>query len=118
MSNNNSSEGKKLVKTSLLVIVIITLSKVLGLFKQIIQAAIFGATIETDLINISQEFIRNIDFVICQVIVTSFISIYIKSSHRDENSAKRIIADTSKIISILSIVIISSELLITSSSSF
>ena len=39
---------------------LIIVSKLLGFFKQILPASIFGATLETDIINLSQDFTGNI----------------------------------------------------------
>lgn len=69
------------------VLIFVLLSKLLGFFKQILISYYFGTTIETDLISLSQDFISNINYVLTQIIIISFVSIYI---HIKQTDSKKI----------------------------
>lgn len=99
-----SEKTKRITNDTVIVILILVLSKVLGLFKQILAASLFGATISTDIINLSQDFFANIDYVFSQVIVTAFTTIYIYTIEKDEEKAKRLIIDTLKVFVLFSLV--------------
>lgn len=75
---------------------IVLLSKALGFIKQMVTASAFGATIETDLINLSQGLIGNIKYVLAQVLLTSFLTVYIRTRERNEEEAGRFATDSIK----------------------
>lgn len=75
---------------------LIILSKLMGFVKQMVVANQFGTTIETDLITLSEGFIGNIQYLLVQALVTSFISVYIHTRERDEEHASRFAMDTIK----------------------
>lgn len=75
---------------------LIILTKLLGFAKQMVTASTFGATIETDLINLSQGFIGDIQYVLVQVLVTSLVTIYIYTSQQGEDTARRFVGQTLK----------------------
>lgn len=69
---------------------LIILEKVFGFIKQVLVASKFGATIQTDIINLSQGLVSDIHYILSQVLITSFISIYIHiSENEDEAKAKK-----------------------------
>ena len=53
---------------------VILIAKLLGFIKQMVVASSFGTTIETDLINLSQSFIGNIQYVIIDAAPASAIT--------------------------------------------
>lgn len=84
---------------------VILLAKLLGFVKQMVTAAVFGATIETDLINLSQNFVANIQYVLAQVLLTSFTAIYIQLHEEDEARAKMFGSDVLKAFSLIALVL-------------
>lgn len=66
------------------------------------MAGSFGATLETDLISLSEGFIGNTQYVLVHVLLTSVSSIYIHIKTVDEMEAKRFAVDTGKVFSIIS----------------
>lgn len=75
---------------------VILLSKIMGFLKQMVTAATFGATIETDLVTLSQNFVADIQYVLVQTLLTSFITIYIHTKEKDETGAKRFAMNVGK----------------------
>ena len=65
------------------------LDKILGFVKQMFVASTFGATIETDIINLSQGAVSDIQYILAQALITSFVSIYIYSQQGENNSAEK-----------------------------
>lgn len=57
--------------------VLLILVKILGFVKQMVVASTFGATIETDLINISYGFVGNMQYLLVQVLLTCLVSVYV-----------------------------------------
>lgn len=68
---------------------IILLSKIVGFIKEILVASYFGTTIETDILSLSQGLISDIKYVLVQVVLTSFVAIYIGIKANDELKAKQ-----------------------------
>lgn len=81
---------------------IILLGKLLGFVKQAVTASAFGATIETDLISLSQNFIGDIQYLLTQVLLVSFTTLYIHTREKDELTAKQFTTDTIKVFSLIS----------------
>lgn len=76
---------------------IVIISKLFGFVKQIVMANAFGATIETDLVSLSQGLYGNIEYVIAQVFTTAFVSIYIYIKSIDSEKSKQFISDIIKL---------------------
>lgn len=92
---------KNIVSAIFSVTGVIFLAKLLGFVKQMVVSSAFGATLETDLINLSQEFIGNIQYILVQVLLTSVIPLYIYLSQDNEGKAKRFVADTIKVFTLI-----------------
>ena len=75
---------------------IVLLAKILGFVKQMITANAFGATIETDLIALSEGLISNIDFLLIQALSTAFVPIYIKLKKENEANSRLFVSNTIK----------------------
>lgn len=92
-------EGKKkksILSTMMSVTGIVLLSKLFGFVKQIIIANAFGATIQTDIISLSEGLIANTDYLLIQALSTAFIPtyIYLKSSEGDNNRIFQFVSNT------------------------
>lgn len=83
-------KNSKIAKVLLSMTGLIILSKLLGFVKQIVVADIFGATIETDLLNLSQGFIGNTQYLLAQSLLTALVTVYIYTKDRDGQDAKRL----------------------------
>ena len=66
---------------------VVLIAKILGFFKQVITAQAFGATVQTDLISLSQGLVTDIDYVLIQALMTAFIPIYITVKTKNVESA-------------------------------
>ncbi len=86
-----------ILKSMLSVSGIVLLSKALGFVKQMITAKYFGATIQTDLISISEGLITNLDYLLVQALSTAFIPTYLAVSNARENDTKRFVSDCIKV---------------------
>ena len=82
---------------------VILLSKLMGFVKQMVTAAAFGATIETDLVNLSQNFVADIQYVLVQTLLTSFITVYIHTKEQDEEGAGRFAVNVGKAFSLMAL---------------
>lgn len=91
----NNKNGLAHILTSITGIVLI--SKVFGFVKQVITANVFGATIETDLLSLSQGLYGNIEYVIAQVFTTAFIAVYIHSKTSNTERSPKFVSDVIKI---------------------
>ena len=87
----------RIFKTLFSVTGLIIVGKLLGFVKQMAVASAFGTTIETDLISLSQGLIGNIQYVLVQTLLTSFISVYLHTRGRDETLENRFAADVLKV---------------------
>lgn len=67
---------------------LIILNKIIGFVKQMIVASTFGATVETDLINLSQNAVSDIQYILSQALITAIISMYIHIQQADDASLK------------------------------
>ncbi len=85
---------------------VIILSKLLGFVRQMITASVFGATIETDVISLSEGLIGNIKYVLVQTLLTSFVAIYLHIREEDPRNARRFGVDVGKAFSLVAMVII------------
>lgn len=87
--NNQPSILRKILSVSGVVI----LAKFLGFFKQVITASYFGATIQTDLISLSEGLVSNIDYMLVQALSTAFVPTYITISAKEPVNRKRFTAN-------------------------
>ena len=98
--------GKKrgIFKAVFSVSFVLLIAKILGFVKQIIVANAFGATVDTDVIALSQGIITDFEYLIAQTMITAFIPIYIsvKENNQDE---KHFVSNVLKIFSVISILI-------------
>lgn len=83
---------------------IVLIAKLLGFLKQMITANAFGATLQTDMISISEGLITNIDYLIVQAFVTAFVPIYISIKVHDKDYNK-FFSNTVTFMMLISIVI-------------
>lgn len=86
---------------------IVMLSKVFGFIKQMVVAGSFGATVETDLISLSEGLTANIEYVISQTMITAFIPVYIHAKARSTEERDRLVSNSLMIFP-LAMVILSS----------
>lgn len=84
---------------------IIVFSKLFGFAKQLFIANTFGATIETDLISLSQGIVIDFEFLIIQTLVTSFIPIYIAVKAKSKEQSMDFVDNTLKLFFLISILI-------------
>lgn len=91
----------RIVKLLFSITGLIILSKLLGFFKQILTASVFGATLETDLINLSQDFTGNIQYLLVQTLLTAMVTIYIHSRENGEEESKRFAFDVLKVFTLV-----------------
>ncbi len=84
----------KIIKTIFSVTSIIIFAKCLGFVKQMVIAGTYGTSVDTDVISLSQNVIGDIDYLLVQVLLTSFIPIYIGIKERDESEASRFVTNS------------------------
>lgn len=96
--------NKKLINNLLSVSGIVLISKVLGLIKQMVTAKAFGATVETDIISLSEGLVVNVDFLLVQALSTAFIPTYI-SSKKDTSGKTKFVSNTIKVFLIITIIV-------------
>lgn len=76
---------------------IIIASKLIGFIKEIIVASYFGTTGDTDVLSLSQGIISDIKYVLVQVLLTSFIAIYVNVKNKSEDEAKQFTSGVLKV---------------------
>ena len=101
----SQKEGNRILKTFSALTIIIIIAKIAGFVKQMVIAGSFGATIETDLIQISQGLISNADYILVQTLSTSFVALYIHTKENGEEKAKAFAANAVKAVLIIVIAI-------------
>lgn len=84
----SQTKGNRILKTFSALSLVIIISKIAGFIKQMVIAGSFGATIETDLIQISQGLISNTDYIIVQTLSTAFVALYIHTKETSEEKAR------------------------------
>lgn len=97
----SNTKNKKLIQSIFSVSGILIVSKLFGFVKQMVLSSAFGATLETDLINLSQVFIGDIQYVLVQVLLTSVIPLYIYLSQEGEDKSRRFVSDTIKVFTLI-----------------
>lgn len=88
-------------KTVFSVTGVIIVAKLLGFAKQAAAAALFGATLETDLVALSQGLLGNLDYVLVQILLTSFTALYIRLTDARPGEVLRATSDTLKAFSLI-----------------
>ena len=101
---NKGNDGKSIFKTVFSVSSILLFAKIFGFAKQIIVANAFGATIDTDIISLSQGIVTNFEYLISQTMITAFIPIYI-SVKEMKGDEKHFVSNVIKIFVVVSIAI-------------
>ena len=71
---------------------LLIVSKLLGFVKQLVTASAFGATLETDLINLSQGLIGNIQYLLVQSVLSALIAVYLHTAQQGEDASRRFAA--------------------------
>lgn len=89
-----ANKTKNVVRTMISVSGIVVIAKVLGFIKQMITANIFGATIHTDIISLSEGLVANLDYLLLQALATAFIPTYITARAESEHASKTFISNT------------------------
>ncbi len=89
-----SFKGNEIIRNIVSVSGIVLIAKLLGFVKQMVMAGSFGATIETDLISLSQNLIGDMDYLLVQVFITAFIPIYIEVKKESEKKASIFVSNT------------------------
>ncbi len=90
-------KSKNIFRTMVSVSGIVVLAKILGFIKQMVTANAFGATIQTDLISISEGLIANIDYLLIQTLATAFIPTYIYVNTNKPENCKRFVSNVIKV---------------------
>lgn len=68
---------------------LLIVGKVLGFAKQLLASAAFGATLETDILSLSQGFIGDIQYLLVQSLLTALIPVYIHTREQGEDRSCR-----------------------------
>lgn len=84
---------------------IVMVAKILGFLKQVVTANAFGATLQTDLISLSQGLVTDIDYVLIQALMTAFVPIYIGIKINDEKAAMHFVSNVLKAFFIITLLI-------------
>lgn len=101
-----SIKRNEILKNIVSVSGIVIFAKLLGFIKQMVMAGYFGATIETDLISLSQSLIGNMDYLLVQVLITAFIPIYIEVKKESSEKASVFVSNTLTVCIATSVLII------------
>ncbi len=96
---------KNIAKTMASVTGVIILGKILGFVKQILTANAFGATIQTDIISLSEGLISNTDYLLIQALSTAFIPTYIATKAKANEDTSKFVSNTIKIFFIITLLI-------------
>ena len=84
---------------------IVILAKVLGFIKQMVTADAFGATIQTDLISISEGLVINMDYLLIHALSTAFIPTYINVAKISRQEEEQFVSNTIKLFAIVTFAI-------------
>lgn len=84
---------------------IVILAKLLGFFKQMITAGIFGATLKTDMVFLSQGLILDFDYLLIQSLAIAFIPTYLRVKAEGPGNEKRFVIETIKAVFFISALI-------------
>lgn len=95
--------NRNILGTMLSVSGIVILGKLLGFVKQMVTANAFGATIQTDIISLSEGLVVNIDYLLIQALATAFIPTYIFAKSENPDNCKRFVSNTIKVFLLLTV---------------
>lgn len=94
------------VRSAFSVTGVIIVAKLLGFVKQMISAGLFGATLETDLITLSQGSLIDVQYLLSQVLLTAFTSLYIHIREQESSiAASRFVSNTLRAFSLIALAI-------------
>lgn len=92
-----------IVKSSLVVVILSLIAKVIGLCKTIIQSYYFGATISTDAFNIANGFVGDVFFMLSTAVAVAFVPLYIQK--KQDGDEYKFASETISFLSVVSIII-------------
>ena len=92
----SQNEGRRIIKSFSALTIVIIIAKLAGFFKQMVIAWSYGATAETDLIQISLGLIGDAEYIIIQTLNTAFVALYIHIRETDREKAKEFTANITK----------------------
>ena len=101
----NSKSNKSIIKILASVSGIVMLAKIIGFVKQMITANIFGATLETDLISLSEGLISNMDYLLVQALSTAFLPLYIHIQAESKSKADKFVSNSIKVFFVITILV-------------
>ena len=93
-----------IIRTVFSVTGLLIVSKLLGFVKQMVTASAFGATLETDLINLSQGLISDIQYLLVQSVLSALIAVYLHTAQQGEDASRRFAFDVWKALTALTAV--------------
>ena len=85
---------------------LLIVSKLLGFVKQMVTASAFGATLETDLINLSQGLIGNIQYLLVQSVLSALIAVYLHTAQQGGDASRRFAFDVWKALTVLTAMVV------------
>ena len=85
---------------------LLIVSKLLGFVKQMVTASAFGATLETDLINLSQGLIGNIQYLLVQSVLSALIAVYLHTAQQGEDASRRFAFDVWKALTVFTAMVV------------
>lgn len=95
-----------IVSTVFSVTGLLIVSKLLGFLKQMVAASAFGATLETDLINLSQGLIGNIQYLLVQSVLSALIAVYLHTAQQGEDALRRFAFDVWKALTVFTAMVV------------
>lgn len=101
LMKNNRIAATVFSVTGLLIV-----SKLLGFVKQMVTASAFGATLETDLINLSQGLISNIQYLLVQSVLSALIAVYLHTAQQGEDASRRFAFDVWKALTVFTAMVV------------
>lgn len=96
---------KPMVKTLFSVTGLVILGKLLGFVKQLIIASAFGATLETDLINLSQGLFIDLQALFSQALLTALVVVYLRVQEDGDERARRFAGNVWSAVSVFAVVL-------------
>ena len=85
---------------------LLIVSKLLGFVKQMVTASAFGATLETDLINLSQGLIGNIQYLLVQSVLSALIAVYLHTAQQGEDASRHFAFDVWKALTVFTAMVV------------
>lgn len=95
-----------IVSTFFSVTGLLIVSKLLGFVKQMVTASAFGATLETDLINLSQGLIGDIQYLLVQSVLSALIAVYLHTARQGEDASRRFAFDVWKALTVFTAMVV------------